>query len=32
MAQKFGFWQNVTSTIDWCEINYEVTYYIVGIH
>ena len=23
-----GFWEPRTSTIDWCEINYEVTYYI----
>ena len=23
-----GFWNNVTATIDWCEHNYEVTYYI----
>ena len=29
MPDKIGFWQNVTSTIDWCEINYEVTFYIV---
>lgn len=23
-----GFWGNRTATIDWCEKNYEVTYYI----
>ena len=23
-----GYWENVTATIDWCEINYEVTYYV----
>jgi len=23
-----GFWGKTTATIDWCEANYEVTYYI----
>lgn len=23
-----GFWGEPTSTLDWCESNYEVTYYI----
>jgi dihydroceramidase len=23
-----GYWGKQTATIDWCEINYEVTYYI----
>jgi len=26
--QTTGYWENVTATIDWCEINYEITYYI----
>jgi dihydroceramidase len=29
MKEKIGYWNNATSTIDWCEINYEITYYIV---
>ena len=28
MSDKSGFWGNRTATIDWCEQNYEVTYYI----
>jgi dihydroceramidase len=29
MAEKNGYWANTTSSIDWCEINYEITYFIV---
>jgi dihydroceramidase len=25
---KMGYWGEVTSTIDWCETNYEVTHYV----
>ena len=25
---KDGFWGNITSSIDWCEENYVVSYYI----
>ena len=28
LPQKEGFWGEATSTLDWCEQNYEVTYYI----
>ncbi|RWS15424.1 alkaline ceramidase 3-like protein [Dinothrombium tinctorium] len=27
-SSGMGFWGNVTSTIDWCEKNYDTTYYI----
>ena len=29
MEEKNYYWGNVTASIDWCEINYEITYYIV---
>lgn len=28
MAPAQGFWGEPTSTLDWCEENYEVSYYI----
>ena len=28
MSHAHGYWGPVTSNIDWCESNYEVTYYI----
>ena len=28
MAPFNGYWGKPTSTLDWCEINYEVTYFI----
>lgn len=28
MSEKEGFWVPHTSTIDWCELNYEVSHYI----
>jgi dihydroceramidase len=28
MHEKIGFWSPRTATLDWCEQNYEVTYYI----
>ncbi|XP_013387674.1 alkaline ceramidase 3 [Lingula anatina] len=27
-SEKIGFWGPVTSTVDWCETNYEVSFYI----
>jgi dihydroceramidase len=23
-----GYWSPITSTVDWCELNYEVTHYV----
>ncbi|RUS17275.1 hypothetical protein BC937DRAFT_90170, partial [Endogone sp. FLAS-F59071] len=28
MEQASGYWGKVTSSVDWCEINYEFSYYI----
>lgn len=28
IKQISGFWGNITSTMDWCEENYEISYYI----
>lgn len=27
-TEKLGFWGVPTSTIDWCENNYEVNFYV----
>lgn len=27
-TDRMGYWGNITSTIDWCEYNHEVTPYI----
>ena len=26
-SNENGFWGNVTATIDWCESNYDISYY-----
>ena len=27
-ANRVGYWGEPTATIDWCEANYEVSYYV----